>query len=107
MSFTVTVAGDADEIRKAFDEKRDYLKKSEDLSEAEAADIETARDIAVSHAEKYGRLAVSVGGSWVVEEETEEVLDPTTKTVSHARVVGRSATAFRHLHFTIDRPQDE
>jgi hypothetical protein len=107
MSFTVTVLGTADEIRKAFDEKRDYLKKAEGLSDVEAADIDTARDIAIAHAEKYGRLGISAGGSWVIEEETEDVIDPVTKVKAHERVVGRTATSFRHLHFTIDKPQDE
>jgi hypothetical protein len=65
MSWTITTAGTADEIGKAFDAERDRS-LSNGMIAAEGRDIDEARDVAMQFAQTYGRVSVSAAGHWSI-----------------------------------------
>ena len=63
MSWSVEVTGDADASGKRFDETR-VASATYGMVEPEQRDIDDARDLAMTLAEKYGRVIVSASGHW-------------------------------------------
>lgn len=63
MSWAIEVTGDASIIGERFDETRESC-AGYGMIEDEQRDIDEARDLAMTLAEKYGRVHVSASGHW-------------------------------------------